>query len=227
MAIKNICSLVPSYNESKTIGNIVKKLKEHNLAVYVVDDGSIDDTAAIASSEGAIVVKNPQNMGKGAALREGFKRVLADGFEMVLILDGDDQHDVTDIAHLIWRMKETNAEMVIGNRMLDTKKMPRIRLITNRFMSYMLSLLSGQYVPDTQCGFRLIKSEVLKKIKLESCKYEIESEMIIKAARAGFKIESVSIKTVYKDEISKINPFVDTLRFMRLLLKTAVAGKNG
>ncbi|MFA6078959.1 MAG: glycosyltransferase family 2 protein [Candidatus Omnitrophota bacterium] len=227
MVIKDICCVVPSYNEGRTIGRIVKKLKEHNFTVYAVDDGSTDETAAIAESEGAVVVKNAKNMGKGAALRAGFKRALDDGFELILIMDGDDQHDVADIAHLIKKMRETSAGIVIGNRMLDTGMMPRIRIITNRFMSYMLSLLSGQYVPDTQCGFRLVSREVLNKIKLECSKYEIESEMIIKAARAGFKIESVPIKTVYQDEISKINPFVDTLRFMRLLLKTAVAGRAG
>ena len=80
--------------------------------------------------------------------------------------------------------------------------------------------MCGQYVPDSQCGFRLIKRRVLERIKLESSRYEIESELIIKAARAGFKIESVPIKTVYQGESSRINPILDTLRFIRLMLRT-------
>jgi hypothetical protein len=109
--------------------------------------------------------------------------------------------------------------MIIGNRMLDTASMPRHRIITNRFMSTMISRLSGCYVPDTQCGFRLIKRDTLQKIKLESSNYEIESEMIIKAARAGCTIESLPIKTVYEDERSRINPVFDTIRFIILMVK--------
>jgi hypothetical protein len=119
-------------------------------------------------------------------------------------------------------MKETNADIVIGNRMLDTSSMPTLRIHTNRFMSALISFIARQSVPDTQSGFRLIKREVLQKVNLESSNYEIESEMIIKAARAGFRIESVPIKTVYKDEKSRINPIVDTIRFMFFLITTAL-----
>lgn len=223
---KHIAVVVPSYNESRTIGAIVKRLKERDFAVYVIDDGSQDDTEAKALAEGAIVIRNPKNMGKGGALKEGFKRVEQDGFDMVLIMDGDDQHDVADIAHLIKRMRETRADMIIGNRMTDTSRMPLIRIAVNRFMSWLISVISGQYVPDTQCGFRLIKTAVLKKIVFESNNYEIESEMIVKAARAGFTIDSTNIKTVYQDEVSRINPVIDTLRFMRLMLKLAVKGRR-
>lgn len=223
---KHIAVVVPSYNESRTIGAIVKRLKEREFVVYVIDDGSQDDTEAKAIAEGAIVIKNPKNMGKGGALKEGFKRVIADGFDMVLIMDGDDQHDITDIAHLIKCMRETHADMIVGNRMTDTSRMPIVRIAVNRFMSWLISVISGQYVPDTQCGFRLIKTSVLQKITFESNNYEIESEMIVKAARAGFKIDSTNIKTVYQDEVSRINPVVDGLRFIRLMLKLVVNGRR-
>ncbi len=217
--MKNLCGLIPSYNEAKTIGPIAKNLKDRSFAVYVVDDGSTDETALNASLEGAVVIRNEKNLGKGTALRRGFERILKDGYDMVLVMDGDDQHDVKDIAHLIRRMRETGASIVVGNRMYDTSSMPYIRRIVNRFMSSIISMISGQHIPDTQCGFRLIKRDVLEAIKLDASKYEIESEMIIKAARKGFKIESAPIKTVYSGQMSRINPFLDTLRFLMFIIK--------
>ena len=219
---RHIAVVIPSYNEARTIGDIVKRLNERDFTVYVVDDGSSDDTSEKAKAAGAIVIRNSRNMGKGGALRVGFKRILDDGFELVLIMDGDDQHDVTDIAHLIMKLRETHADMVIGNRMHDTARMPFVRIAVNHFMSWLISVVSGQYVPDTQCGFRLIKREVLLGADLESKNYEIESEMIVKAARAGFKIESTPIKTVYQDEVSRIHPVIDTLRFIRLMIRLSM-----
>ena len=217
--IKNLCVLIPSYNEARSIGRLVDSLRAQGLTVYVVDDGSIDDTAGIAESKGAVVVKHKVNKGKGASLREGFKHVLKKGYEAVVVMDGDGQHEVEDIGNFLRKMEETCADIVIGNRMLDTSSMPVSRVHTNRFMSGLISMIAGQEVPDSQSGFRLIKSAVLDKIKLKSSNYEIESEMIIKASREGFKIESVPIKTVYEGEESKINPVLDTLRFIAFLVK--------
>ncbi|MBI5143833.1 MAG: glycosyltransferase family 2 protein [Candidatus Omnitrophica bacterium] len=217
--IKNFCVLIPSYNEAKTIGGIIKELKRRGLTIYVVDDGSIDDTASIAKAEGAVVVTHEKNKGKGASLREGFLSILESDYDCVLVMDGDNQHALSDIDSFFKKMEETNADMVIGNRMLDTSSMPHTRLLVNRFMSQVISRIAAQYIPDSQCGFRLIKRSVLQKIRLESSNYEIESEMIVKAAREGFKIESVPTKTVYQDEKSRINPIVDTIRFVALLLK--------
>lgn len=217
--ISNPCVLIPSYNEARTIGSIIMELIAKGLTVYVVDDGSSDDTANIAHAEGAVVVKHKKNMGKGASLREGFRHIIKKGFDAVIIMDGDGQHLVADIGNFIEKMEETNADIVIGNRMLDVSSMPEERKHTNRFMSGLISMLSGQRIPDSQSGYRLIKREVLEKINLESSNYEIESEMIIRSSRAGFKIESVPIKTIYKDETSKVNPVVDTLRFIAFVIK--------
>ncbi len=120
------------------------------------------------------------------------------------------------------KMDQTGADMVIGNRMSDISSMPGSRKYTNRFMSFLISTLSGQRIPDSQSGYRLIKREVLEKIDLKSSNYEVESEMIIRAARAGFKIESAPIKTIYRDEKSRINPVVDTFRFIVFITKAIV-----
>ncbi|MDP2913448.1 MAG: glycosyltransferase family 2 protein [Candidatus Omnitrophota bacterium] len=218
--MKNLRVLIPSYNESKTIGAIVKRLKSRGFTVYVVDDGSTDDTASVSDREGAIVIKNKANLGKGASLRRGFERILRDGCDAVLIMDGDDQHDIADITHLLKKMHEgRGADIVVGNRMFDTIGMPRTRIVVNWLLSGLISGITGQYVPDTQCGFRLIKREVLEKVKLESSNFEIESEMIIKGAKAGFRIDSAPVKTVYRNEKSRINPIIDTIRFIALMIK--------
>ena len=217
---ERLCVLIPSFNEARTIGKLVRQLRARDLPVYVIDDGSTDDTARIAAAEGAIVVKHERNMGKGASMREGFAHILKSGFDAIVVMDGDGQHTVEDIDNFLGKMKETNADMVIGNRMLNTSSMPALRIHTNRFMSALISKIAGQHLPDTQSGFRLIKSDVLKRITLESSNYEIESEMIIKAARQGFRIESAPIQTIYRDERSRINPIVDALRFIGLLAKT-------
>ncbi|MCM8761182.1 MAG: glycosyltransferase family 2 protein [Candidatus Omnitrophica bacterium] len=216
---KTICVLIPSYNESKTIGHLVKELRARDFTVYVVDDGSTDDTAKIAEADGAVVVRHKRNKGKGASLREGFAHILKKGFEAVIVMDGDGQHHVSDINNFMDKMSQTSADIVIGNRMQDVSTMPPARIRTNRFMSRLISLVAGCDVPDTQSGFRLIKRSVLEKLKFKSSNYEIESEMIIRAARAGFRIESVPIKTIYQDEVSRIDPFMDTLRFIWFIFK--------
>lgn len=216
-----ICVLIPSYNEERAIGGIVKSLRERGLTVYVIDDGSVDRTAAIASENGAVVIRHKVNCGKGASLRQGFSHVAKKQYQAVLVMDGDNQHEVDDIDGFIRCMETTGADMVIGNRMHDTRRMPSERRWTNRFMSALISMLAGQRVPDSQCGFRLIRTAVLEKISLESSNYEIESEMIIKAARHGFRIASVPIETIYEDEKSRINPAIDTLRFVAFLIRVA------
>lgn len=220
--MNNFCVLIPSYNEAKTIGAIVKDVKAQGLTVYVVDDGSSDNTASIAKAAGAIVVKHKKNMGKGASLREGFKHILKGRFDGVVVMDGDSQHETSSIPDFFRQMEERGADIVIGNRMLDPISMPYVRRNTNRFMSYVLSKMAGQNIPDTQCGYRLIKRRVLEAITLDSSNFEIESELIVKAGRKGFKISSVPVRTIYQDEKSRINPILDTLRFFAFVIKMSL-----
>ena len=213
------CVIIPTFNESKVIGNLIMGIRQQNLDVVIVDDGSVDNTAQISRDNGAVVLKNPRNEGKGASLIKGFDYALRNDFYAVITMDGDGQHAPEDIPYFMRLAKYSNSGIFIGNRMLKTKNMPRTRVLTNKFMSWIVSRIAKQKIPDTQCGFRLIKSEVLKKINLETSKYEIESEILIKASRLGFKIESVPIKTVYGEERSRINPVLDTLRFIRYIIK--------
>jgi len=220
------CVLIPSYNEARTIGGLVSGLRAMGLAAYVVDDGSTDETAGIAEKAGAIVFRHTRNKGKGASLVEGFGRIVKEGYDRVAVMDGDGQHSLDDIQVLMKKMDETGADMVIGSRMGETSKMPFIRICVNRFMSDVLSRIVGQPVPDSQSGLRLIKREVLEGVRLETANYETESELLIKAGRAGFRIESAPIKTIYQGQKSRINPITDTIRFFKLLLKALFAGQK-
>lgn len=217
--MNNVRVLIPSYNEAKTIGGIIGDVTARGFRVYVVDDGSSDGTAAIAGGAGAVVIRNSRNMGKGAALREGFRRILRDGCDAVVIMDGDGQHEASSIADFVKEMDSSGADIVIGNRMADPGPMPYVRRQTNAFMSWLISRICGQEIPDTQCGYKLIKRRVLEDIKTDSSNFEIESELVIRACRKGFKIRSVPVRAIYGEEKSRINPIIDTLRFMAFIIK--------
>lgn len=215
----NICAVIPSYNENKTIANIIQQVKLQGLEVIVIDDGSTDNTFQSASKTLAIVIKNDKNEGKGASLVKGFGYVLGHNFDAVITMDGDGQHDPGDIRHFIQIAGASDSGIFIGNRMHRPKDMPLARFVVNKFTSWLISMYTKQDIPDSQCGFRLIKKEVLEKVKFETNNYDAESEILIKAARLGFKIESVPINTIYRGQKSKINPFVDAYRFIRLMCR--------
>lgn len=225
--IDNTIVIIPSFNEAKSIGEVVRSTTELGLSALVIDDGSIDNTQRIALDNGAMVVGHRQNLGKGYSVRQGIEYVIKKtNFEWIVIMDGDGQHHPLDIKSLMDATRSFDIEMVSGNRMSQTQEMPPVRFLTNKFMSWVISGMCAQYIPDTQCGFRLIKVSALKKMKLVSTKYDIESEMLIQAAKNGIKIESAPIRTIYGEEVSKIKPLRDTIRFIALIMRFYFSGKN-
>ena len=215
---RDVCVIVPCYNEGETIGRIVRAAKFHVRDVIVVDDCSTDDTAAEARNAGAIVVRHQRNQGKGAALKTGFTEAAKRQFCGAVTLDGDGQHDTTEIPVFIEAYDRGDCDMVLGNRMDNTRTMPFVRRITNRFTSWAISRMVGVPMRDTQCGFRLIGLEFWKAVRLNSCRFDLESEILIKACRGGARIKQVNIRTIYfGTDKSKINPLTDTLRFVHLL----------
>ncbi len=219
-----ICVMIPTYNEAKTIGELTTKIRDRQLEVLIIDDGSFDNTGQIAVDNAAIVLKNDANKGKGASLIRGFNYLIEFDFDAIITMDGDGQHDPEEIPAFIQAAQDYNYDIVVGNRMCNCKGMPLPRVITNKFMSWIISGITRQDIPDTQCGFRLIKKEVIQKIRLATSRYETESEILIRAARNGFKIGSIPIKSIYRGEKSRINPFTDTLRFIKLIFNILTEG---
>jgi len=214
-----IAVVIPAHNEEKNIGEVVREAKEVFEKVIVVNDGSTDKTEEIAKKEGAIVLSHSQCKGKGAALKTGFSYIVSENIPAFFTIDGDGQHLLSDVENFIKEYKrKKRAGIFIGKRKIVSTDMPLIRRITNASMSILISLLSFQWIPDTQCGYRLIKKEVIEKVNLLTSHYETESELLIKASWKGFKIASVPIQTVYRAGRSQIRPVRDTIRFFRMIL---------
>jgi len=210
-----ICVIIPVYNEADHIGQLVADVKKQLSDVVVVDDGSRDGSAESARPAGAVVLTHETNRGKGAALATGFAYALKGGWDAVLIMDGDGQHACEDIRAFCSAAED--ADVIVGNRLLDARNMPLVRYLTNRFMSFVVSRSAGCRIPDSQCGFRLIRRRVLATVVCGTEHYEAESELLVEAARQGYRIVSVPVKTIYRKEKSKIRPFTDTIRFIKLM----------
>ena len=215
-----ICLLLPAYNESRTIGRIVQEAGLFVGCIVVIDDGSSDDTADIARAHGAIVLKHAQNRGKGRALRTGFDYALQKGYELIATMDGDGQHDPMDLPRFFDYFRRTRPDILVGGRIKERSRMPLHRRLNNWLVSNVGSALCGQKVPDFQSGYRLVKAEVLKTVRLETERYETESELLIKAGRLGFRIESTAIQTIYGDEGSNVKALREMRLFTQLLIKS-------
>ncbi len=212
--------VVPAFNLAGTIGplleRIVRRAPEGD--VLLVDDGSTDDTAKRAGEvAGVRVVRHGTNRGKGAALRSGFAAAIEEGYDGVITLDGDGQHPPEAISLLTARREKTGADLIVGARRRRRTKMPLHRRLSNTITSSIASRLAGRKLPDSQSGCRWIGVNVLERVELVTGHYEMETELLIKAARAGFRLDSVEIPTVYAGEASHIHPVRDTVRFLRLV----------
>ncbi|MDH4037299.1 MAG: glycosyltransferase family 2 protein [Candidatus Krumholzibacteria bacterium] len=220
--LDDLAAIIPAYNAGAHLAAVIDTVSRYvpRGRIVVVDDGSSDDTRAVAQRAGVVVEVHPQNRGKGAAIRSGIARAATLGVTYAILLDADGQHNPDQIPAFVARARETGADMVVGNRLVDTGNMPWLRLVTNHVTSAVVSALAGQKVPDSQNGYRLIRLALFARIPLTTSRYEIESEMIIRAGRAGGKIASVPVQTIYGAEKSFINPFIDTGRFLRMVVKS-------
>ncbi|MFH1769009.1 MAG: glycosyltransferase family 2 protein, partial [Candidatus Omnitrophota bacterium] len=160
--------LIPAYNEAARIGPFLEELNKKDVSVLVIDDGSSDRTYDIAREKADIALRNEKNIGKGVSLKTAIAFLLANiNFDYIITMDADGQHSPCDIDSFL-KEADNNAAFVIGNRMNNPCGMPKLRVITNKLMSFMLSKMVRQKIPDSQCGFRLIKREVLERLTIET-----------------------------------------------------------
>lgn len=218
-----LCALIPAFNLARTIGEAVRGARQHLPDVWVIDDGSTDKTAEIARDSGASVLRIPVNCGKGWALRCGFSQVLTQGFEGVITLDGDLQHDPADIPTVVDAQLRTGADIVIGSRLSRSESMPRVRYWTNRVGVFCISWAAGQPLEDTQSGFRFYSRRVIELVSLRTTRYDTETEIIIKAGLQGLTIVCAPIRTIYHlgdENTSHYRAFTDTFHISMVFLKS-------
>ncbi len=210
--MRNIAAVIPAFNEAATIAEVVSGLIPLVGRIIVVDDGSQDDTAERARAAGADVVRHGRNRGKGAAVRSGLALALAGAFSHVLLLDGDMQHLPGEAAKLLAEADRSCADLVVGERVFDRTAMPLSRYYANRVGSRVLSWFVGVPVRDTQSGFRVFRTDLLRNMPLRATGYELETEMLVKARRLNARIARVPVSAVYGTGISKLRPVRDTTR---------------
>lgn len=217
--MNKICAIIPAFNVEGTILKVIQGVSQYvnKKNIVIIDDGCSDRTFQIAENAGTVVLKNATNKGKGFSLKKGYQYAINNKYQAVICLDADLQHDPKDIPKFIDSLKNTNADLILGSRMDDLTSMPWDRQFSNQTTSLLISLFTSQRVRDSQSGYRLIKIDVLKKIKLNSNKYETESELLVKALKSKYKIAHVPIRTIYNDQPSYISRFVDTGRFVRIV----------
>lgn len=196
---------------------VVRAARVYLPTVVVVDDGSADGTAAAAQAAGAMVVRHDVNRGKGAALATGCQQALAWQRQWVLCLDGDGQHDPREMPAFFVRAVQTQADLVIGNRFHNgDPAMSALRRVVNRWMSRRLSTRAGRPLPDTQCGYRLVRLALWERLTLGTRHFEIESELLLAALEAEARIEFIPIKTLPTGGgPSKIRPITDAWRWAK------------
>jgi len=211
---QKILALIPAHNESTRIGPVIDGVSQY-LPVLVVDDGSTDNTSAVASQHGAVVVRQEPNQGKGAALLNGFGHFLAGEYDAVITLDADGQHDPAEIPLFVEKFRQDHSDLIIGQR--NFRQMPFPRNFSNTIGTWMLSNAMGQYIPDNQSGYRLHSQRLVESvINSQERGFEFEVEIIFMCVLRGFNLAWVPIRTIYAGQTSHIKPIKHIKHFFRI-----------
>jgi len=209
-----VAALIPAYQAAARLGEVLAGLRALDPApdVLVVDDGSRDATAEVARGSGARVISFPENRGKGHALLAGFQ-ALAE-YEGIVTLDADGQHPPEYLPAFV-RAAEAGADLVLARR-LRTPDMPIPRRLANALSSGWASWLAGQRISDSQCGYRLYGRALLERTPARPGRYELETEIVVRAAWLGFRLAEFEIPTIY-DAQSQLRVFRDVPRIVAVL----------
>jgi len=216
--LPRVCALIPAYNAAGTLAQVIQSVKQYVGTVIVVDDGSVDDTSRVAQAHGARTLRHKVNKGKGEALRLGFEQAGKWGFDVVVTLDADGQHDAREIPHLIEAYRSGGPDtVVLGSRVGQMPRMRKLRHFSNKFGTAVISILAGHPIEDSQTGFRVIPVAAWEQIDVRGSRFDAEAEFLVEACRRGFPVRQVRVASNYPDgtPTSHYKGIRDTLRIAR------------
>ncbi len=208
--------IIPVYNNMKTLQSVVRGCKHQLENIVIVDDGSTDfEVSRIAVDENVIVIKHPENKGKGLALITGFKYVEEQGGKYAITIDADGQHYPQDISKIVDKIEDQDDVIVIGSRDFSTENVPGKSKFGRNFSNFWFKVETGLSIDDCQSGYRAYPINYILKLNLKGKRYDFETEVITKAAWAGLRIETVNVGVHYakkEERISHFKGFLDNLR---------------
>ncbi|MBL0736173.1 DUF2062 domain-containing protein [Flavobacterium sp. GN10] len=210
----NFCVIVPTYNNQKTLKKVLDSILDFTTNVIIINDGSTDSTAEILKSYSLLTqIHHPKNLGKGRALRNGFRKALELNFEYAITIDSDGQHFATDIPAFLAAIQEEPNALLIGSRNMTQENVPKKSSFGNKFSNFWFKFETGIKLDDTQSGFRLYPLRLLPK-RFYTNKFEFEIEVIVRAAWKGIVVKNIPIQVLYDpaERVSHFRPFQDFTR---------------
>lgn len=225
---ESVAAAIPAYNAAPCVGDVVRRTLAQIGEVVVVDDGSADETASRAREAGAEVLAHDFNRGKGAALRTAFAYLADRNFDAVLTLDADGQHLPEEIPRLEQAWRE-GADLVLGTRDHLFDEMVWLRRASNTVSSGLISFAAGVRLADIQTGFRIYSRYLLEATGFPENRFEAESAVVVRAARRGFKIATVSVELGFADgrSTSHYRPVIDSLRIAEAVIRARLGTMKG
>ncbi len=210
------CVLIPTYNNEKTLKSVLDEVLKYTNDVLVVNDGATDATSEILKAYPQIqLVSYAKNVGKGWALRQGFKKALSLGYDNAITIDSDGQHFADDLYKFIDQLEATPDAIIIGARNLNQSAVPGKSSFGNKFSNFWFKVETGLVMPDTQSGYRLYPIRAMEKLKFITVKFEFEIEVLVRSVWSGIAVTSVPVKVFYAEKgvrVSHFRPFKDFSR---------------
>ncbi len=210
----NFCVIVPTYNNEKTLKKVLDSILDFTSNVIIVNDGATDSTSEILKQFSQLTqIHHPKNLGKGRALRNGFRKALELNFEYAITIDSDGQHFASDIPVFLEAIQEEPNTLLIGSRNMTQENVPKKSSFGNKFSNFWFKFETGIKLDDTQSGFRLYPLRLLPK-SFYTNKFEFEIEVIVRAAWKGIVVKNIPIQVLYDpaERVSHFRPFQDFTR---------------